>query len=62
MTLEDFIVRNMKIAGRTVIECSTDRHCEQITNQLLYFKQTITKPLVVVDLFTGSGNLLYHVS
>jgi hypothetical protein len=61
-SIEEFIQRGFGILGRTMIECSVDLHCESFVRQLLQFKKLFTKPVVVVDLCAGSGNLLYHLA
>lgn len=54
----------LRIAGRTAIECTVDRHAVSIANVVRKVMQQHfpEQRLTVVDLFTGSGNLLYHVA
>lgn len=54
----------MKVLGRTFIECCVDLNSVEIAENLKELKEEFfpeQKP-IVFDLFTGSGNLLYHIA
>lgn len=56
----EFSKRGIKLASRTGIECLIDVHAKGIVDNVKKFMNdyAVTK-LAVVDLFLGSGNLLY---
>ncbi len=63
LTPKLFLEQGCRLVGRTSIECCPDIQALQIANSLCsFFRETgIRTPLFFVDLFAGSGNLLYHL-
>lgn len=64
MTPQKFYEKGIRILGRTSIECTVDSHAMQIADivknvRMKHFPHI--KP-VVIDLFAGSGNLLFHIA
>jgi len=56
--------KKLKVLGRTFIECCVDLNSAEIAQNIKELKDNFfpgQKP-IVFDLFTGSGNLLYHVA
>lgn len=57
--------KECKIVGRTAVECKIDGQCRFISERLpavLSKHYTEFDKLSVIDLFLGSGNLLYHIT
>lgn len=58
-----FLERGCRLLGRTSIECCPDIQAIQITKSFYsFFYETVSQiSPFFIDLFTGSGNLLYHL-
>lgn len=57
--------KECKIVGRTAVECKIDGQCRFISERLpavLRSNYTEFDKLSIIDLFLGSGNLLYHIT
>ena len=58
-----FYKKGIRILGRTAIECCIDAQASEIAKNAHDIYYTLfSHPPIVIDLFTGSGNLLYHIS
>ena len=65
MAPADLLARGCRILGRTAIECKIDAHCSEITSTVHEaVRQNFpdNRKHAVVDLFMGSGNLLYQIA
>lgn len=56
--------RGIRILGRTAIECSIDSHAKEIAKNANKVRSifSLTEDPILIDLFSGSCNLLYHLS
>ena len=63
-TPEQAYERGIRMVGRTVIEYCVDSQAQLIATDVLHYleRQGMSGPVAVVDLFAGSGNLLYHIA
>jgi tRNA/tmRNA/rRNA uracil-C5-methylase (TrmA/RlmC/RlmD family) len=64
LTLENFCDKGLQIHGRTLIECTPDSHASNIAKEVGAMKERFfpeERP-IVIDLFAGSGNLLFHTA
>lgn len=56
-----FFARGVRILGRTAVECTTDPHAEAIALAIeAHMSSAGHARFSLVDLFVGSGNLLFH--
>jgi hypothetical protein len=64
MTPNNYFNKGIRLLGRTAIECSIDIHAEIIADEASKIQEEFfpAKQPIIIDLFTGSGNLLYHFS
>lgn len=63
MRPHELIKNDIRISGRTAIECCIDSYAEELVSiankQIL---QITDQQPMILDLFCGSGNLLYHLA
>lgn len=63
MPPDAFTARGIRILGRTAVECTTDPHATAIAEGVEAQMRALgVRRWSVVDLFAGSGNLLYHLA
>jgi cytochrome P450/predicted RNA methylase len=63
MTPREFTDRGVRLFGRTAVECTTDPHATAIAQAVSdQADELCLGQWSVVDLFAGSGNLLYHLA
>jgi hypothetical protein len=61
---EEAYQKGIRITGRTLIEYCIDGPAQLIAREVQVYLQShsLRQPIAVVDLFAGSGNLLYHIA
>lgn len=63
MAPREFTARGVRLFGRTAVECTTDPHAVAIAQAVRDQAEELRLARwSVVDLFAGSGNLLYHLA
>ena len=64
MTPLELIKKGISIIGRTLIECCIDLHSIGMALETRKMKNLFfpNERPIVIDLFVGSGNLMFHIS
>jgi len=61
---QEFIQQGLQLLGRTAIECTIDSEAVKLAETAYKIKNKFfpEQQPIVIDLFNGSGNTLYHIS